>query len=70
MTLTEICALGALATTIILLLLQLGRRSAGWDRKNANGRPTLGELERRVQNLEEAGKTTISRWFCDERHKE
>ncbi len=49
MTLTGACAIGALATTIVLLLLQLGRRSAGWDQ--AEVQKQLGELATQVQSF-------------------
>ena len=60
MTLTEACAVGALAMTIILLLLQLGYRSAGWNRKNG-GVQTARDIEAINKRLDQAGEK-MSEW--------
>lgn len=59
---------------VILLLLQLGRRSAKWDGAwrhqrtddpKPNGSPTIGELDRRVKALE-TNQVGVQR--CNDRH--
>jgi hypothetical protein len=51
MTVTEWCAVGTFAIAAVILLLQLGRKSAGWDRGGGDGSPTLGELDRQMKEL-------------------
>lgn len=63
MTITEWCAVGTFSIAVVILLLQLGRRSAKWDRETANnGNPSLGELARAAKELsrrmDQAGEKT------------
>lgn len=49
MTIVEFTAIGTLTIAIVVLLLNLGRRSAKWeDPVSANGNPSLGELARMI----------------------